>query len=388
MSRMIYTGAPRLALSNGPITLAPDEFLLTFWCSYIFLLSPNKLQPDHLTMDNVSSTDILANQQGPEQMLAAEVVILLYIIDGVITGLVTFLGVVFNIINAIVYVKMGRGDPVNITLLALSLAELGASSVLLIMSFFTLPDLSMRYLAVAYLISWIHISFSRISSCLTAFVTLERYLCVALPLKVKTLITSGRTTAVVILIYIGMTASMVPPYFARKIEPTVMPDTNETIMMFVFREAQSQGMEKISVMTNNIALLVAFAVVFVSTLMIVVNLHNQTKWRNTALSTGKNDFTSTRDNRVVKMITLIAGIFILSYLPVVVSTAAMLCFPEYSVEGRYSQLFTLIWGFNFLLEGINAMASMLVYLKMSSKYKAVFWSLFNYKTKAEKRKLK
>ncbi|XP_013086084.2 FMRFamide receptor-like [Biomphalaria glabrata] len=300
------------------------------------------------------------------------------IVDGFLLGLVSLLGIIFNTVNVIVYSKMSQRDSVNIALLALSLAELGGSVVLLLMSCFSVPELTLGYLPAVYQISWLHIIFSRISSCLTAFVTLERYLCVAMPLKVKALITSGRTIAVVTIIFVGMTSCMVPPFFARKIESMVISDTNRTMLIFIPMDESSKNMENTSVTVNNVALLLAFAVVFISTMLLVITLRKKSKWRSEVTSSLQGDVTSVRDQKVIKMIILIAVIFIVSYLPVVVSTAAMLSVPEYNVEGNYTRIFTLTWGITFLLEGANATASIFVYLKMSSRYKSILLTLLKF----------
>ncbi|KAK0060812.1 FMRFamide receptor [Biomphalaria pfeifferi] len=308
----------------------------------------------------------------------AEVFNWFLIVNGFILGLIGLLGIIFNSVNVIVYSKMSQGDSVNIALLALCLAELGGSVVLLLMSCFSVPELTLNYLPVEYLISWLHILFSRISSCLTAFVTLERYMCVAMPLKVKVLITSRRTTAMVSIIFVAMTTSVVPTYFARKIESVMIPGTNRTMLTFTSMDASSKNMENTSVTVNNVALLLAFAVVFISTMLLVITLRKKSKWRSEVTSSSQSDVMSARDKKVIKMIILIAVIFIVSYLPVVVSTAAMLSVPGYNVEGDYTIIFSITWGITFLLEGANATASIFVYLKMSSRYKCVLMTMLKF----------
>ncbi|XP_013088025.2 type-1 angiotensin II receptor-like [Biomphalaria glabrata] len=302
------------------------------------------------------------------------------IVGGVFLGSVSLLGVIFNAVNVIVYAKMGQEDSVNIALLALSLSELGASIVLLLISCFGAPQLAASNVPVIYLISWFHVIFSRVASCLTAFITLERYLCVAMPLKVKLYITMKRTIVIVSVIYAGMTISMVPPFFSRKIESVLMPGTNWTVLTFFFRDENSQGMERISITVNNVTLLLAFAVVFISTLLLVVTLKRKSRWRSEASSASRSDVTSSRDQRVIKMITLIALIFIVSYLPVALTTAAMLGVPGYSMEGKYNKIFSITWGIDFFLEGTNATASIFVYLTMSSRYRSVLRKLLKWNT--------
>uniref|UniRef100_A0A2C9L7H2 G-protein coupled receptors family 1 profile domain-containing protein n=1 Tax=Biomphalaria glabrata TaxID=6526 RepID=A0A2C9L7H2_BIOGL len=327
-------------------------------------------------MANLTERPLFTDQVNTfDPLIDADVYFWFTLVHGIIQGLVSLLGIIFNSVNIIVYSKMGQGDSVNIALLALSLAELGGSVVLLLISCFSVPELALGYLPVVYMISWLHIIFSRIASCLTAFVTLERYLCVAIPLKVKAFITPGRSRAIVTVIFAGVISTLFPPCFARKIESIMIPETNRTMLMFMSKDQNSKSMENIAVTVNNLALLMAFAVVLFSTVLLVITLRKNSKWRSEVTSSSRGDLSSTRDQKVIKMITLIAGIFIVSYLPVVAAAAAMLSVPGYSVEGEYSTLFSLTWEITFLLEGVNATASIFVYLKMSSRYKSILMKM-------------
>ncbi|CAL1532553.1 unnamed protein product, partial [Lymnaea stagnalis] len=282
-------------------------------------------------------------------------------------GITGFSGIVFNGINVAVYLKMGLGDTVNITLLGLALADLGSSVVLVLLNCFSYPDLIFDYLPVSYLITWLHIGFTRVSSCLTAYITVERYLCVALPLKVKSIITPRRTACIVSGIFAAMMSSMILPFFATRIDSVSNPFTNRSTLSLKFIP-NGQELERASVTINNVSILSSFPSVTLCTCLLIFKLLSKTKWRNTISSSAKNETMAVRDLKVVRMITSISCVFIASYLPVAVITAAMLAYPELSVTGDYSNVLTVVWCVATLLEGVNATTGIFVYMKMSSKY--------------------
>ncbi|CAL1532555.1 unnamed protein product [Lymnaea stagnalis] len=326
-------------------------------------------------MEYTTVVDKLVQSEHSEPLLSNELMALINVISGAVMGAIAFFGVVFNSVNAVVFFKMGLRDPVNITLLGLSLADLGSSLILLLMSCFSYPDLVLDYLAIPYLIGWLQIGFTRISSCLTAFITLERYLCVALPLRVKSIITPARTAAIVSGIFFSMLSSQIPPFFASKVVSIPNGLTNGTMMTLMYAP-NGHDLENVSVTINNVTLLATFPGVIVCTALLVNELLRKTKWRQVNSSSAQNDTMTVRDQRVVKMITSISTIFILSYLPVAMVTATMLAYPDFSVTGQHSNVFTVVWGLTFLAEGLNATTGIFVYLKMSSRFRSVVVAMF------------
>lgn len=87
----------------------------------------------------------------------------------------------------------------------LSVSELGSllTMVLTCITFipaFISADLPFENLAIAYLVSGMpHFALTRVSSCITAMITLERCLSVVVPLKVRVSLNSYGSTIIVIL---------------------------------------------------------------------------------------------------------------------------------------------------------------------------------------------
>ncbi|XP_059147810.1 neuropeptide receptor 22-like [Physella acuta] len=290
--------------------------------------------------------------------------------------IITFCGVVFNVINIIVFIKMGFSDSVNMSLLGLSVADLWASAILLVCSVCNNPVHAHQYGVIGVFLGWPHITMVRVSSWLTVFITFERYLCVAFPLKVKSIITPSRTRSFIIIVFIIFTVASIPPLSGMRLEWVVLDEeTNESGLSFYFTPGGKE-IENASFTFSNVSLLSSFPCVIVFTFLIVVKLEEKSKWRKQTSSMAQKDTTSARDTKVVKMIILISGIFIFCYMPAVTSIAGALAYAEYNATGRLKNFFIVCWSFVFCLEATNATVTMFVYLKMSTKYRSVFLSIF------------
>ncbi|XP_059170413.1 uncharacterized protein LOC131951960 [Physella acuta] len=135
---------------------------------------------------------------------------------GVLCEAICVFGIFFNIINIIVFVKQGFEESVNISLLGLAVADTAAltSQVWMNMMFSPIvPYVPYAWYTTLYLTgSWPHVTSTRAVSLLTVFITLERYLCVALPLKIKRIITHKTTAIIVTFIFLFTISTAIPVY--------------------------------------------------------------------------------------------------------------------------------------------------------------------------------
>ncbi|XP_059147811.1 uncharacterized protein LOC131935429 [Physella acuta] len=290
---------------------------------------------------------------------------------------ISFFGVVFNIINMAVFTQMGLTDPVNITLLGLALSDMGACLMLMLLGVFSHPTISLQYGVYGYFMSWPHIGFSRVSSWLTVYITFERYICIAFPLKVKRIITTARTVMIVISIFSIFAASVTPALLVLRIVEYPISGTNLTYVYLGYTP-DGREVENVAVTFNNIALFLSFPSVIVCTILIVIKLNAKTKWRSESSSSSKNESVTLRDKKVVKMVTFLACNFILSYIPAVVATIGMVSTSDYSALGSFSRFFSVSWSLIFCIESTNSAVNIFVYLKMSSRYKSVFLAMFGF----------
>ncbi|XP_005098166.2 tachykinin-like peptides receptor 86C [Aplysia californica] len=300
----------------------------------------------------------------------------------VVLGIVSSFGMIFNTINVIVFFKQGFKDTVNITLFGLAVSDILASLTLLWMSicfspWFMNADLSINQQGFTYITAgWLHLCFARISSWITAWVTFERCLCIALPLKVKTIITPTTTNVVLVGIYLTMIVSVAPVYYSISLGPKFFPERNATKIGLIYTE-NGLYTENICLSVNAFSQIAAFLAVLVCTLILVQNLLVKSKWRQSTSSYAKQESVTNRDKKVVKMILLISVIFIVCLLPGTLNIIAQFSIDEYTMVGRYQNLYLLTWTVFNSMEAVNSTVNIFVYYNMSSKYKEILREMFN-----------
>ncbi|CAG5119121.1 unnamed protein product [Candidula unifasciata] len=292
---------------------------------------------------------------------------------------VCILGIITNILNIIIFSKQGVRDTVNISLLGLATSDLGSLITLFytnisFMPAFTALDLPFVGSDVSYIVSWCHLIFTRVSTWITAYITLERCLCVTAPLRVKNLFTPKRTVLYLIVVYVLMLACACPMFYTAR--PAIIFDTlkNRTLFGISFLEERNK-IETIGFMTNNTIPTLAFITVAICTAILVLTLRKKSKWRRQATTSTAKTVVADRDSKVVKMVVLISTIFIICYFPGAAVFVYMLLDSDLRIDGVQRNLIIAIFSILFHLESINAGVNIFIYLSMSSKFRVTFMSM-------------
>lgn len=134
--------------------------------------------------------------------------------------------------------------------------------------------------------------------------------------------------------------------------------------------------ETVTFLIHSVAMnAISLICVVVCTLMLIVKLKQKTEWRKTSVArvASKEDV---RDASVIKMVTLIAIIFIVCFLPGTINFFIMAYDTKFSVNGEYKNLFFSVWSMTIFLETVNSSVNIFVYMKMSSKFRATFLQTF------------
>ncbi|XP_005109669.3 N-formyl peptide receptor 2 [Aplysia californica] len=258
----------------------------------------------------------------------------------VISGLLSLFGVASNIVNIVVFAKQGFQDSTNISLLGLAVSDLCSLVPTIWISiclnpFFYQSVLPFDPWTITHLTGAVpHIIFVKIATFITAFIAFERCLCIVVPLKVKAIITPGRTKRIVVSIYIVMSALMIPFCLGNRLEWIFDPTTNATVLTATFT-AQREMLEAITFLTEGVfATTFSFVFVICCTVVLVVKLNSKTKWRQATAA--KSDWAAggvgVKDQRVVKMVTLMAVIFIVCAIPTTLMFLYMVIDPSFRIE--------------------------------------------------------
>ncbi|CAG5117002.1 unnamed protein product, partial [Candidula unifasciata] len=115
--------------------------------------------------------------------------VLCYVTYCVLSQLICLFGVVSNIISIVCFIKQGFKDPANASFFGLAVADLGCliTSIfnnILLTPALNLLDLPFDVAEFVYLTGGLtHANFTRITGWITALITMERCLCIMIPLK-------------------------------------------------------------------------------------------------------------------------------------------------------------------------------------------------------------
>ena len=304
-----------------------------------------------------------------------------------------------NIVTIIVYSRLGFSDSTNISLTALAISDLGIAVTVVISAIgtilpamFDVPFTKDIFLTTS---AYPHILLSRISAMITTYLSIERYLCVLLPLKIKTVITSKRTLIVMIVIF-GTTFSLYPNSFVRfgigwtfdfKRNRTVfsaIPTTNPIVLR----------LHNVTILFVSIILpFVTFLSVVLCTILLSVRLNKSKLWRDANRYTPSNTAAETRsigsigksktpkkhlskEARVVKMVITIATVFIVTSIPSCIHIFAVMLVPGFTAVGRYYRIFDVCGISYFGVNAINSGANVIIYYRMSYKFRSSMLALF------------
>lgn len=311
---------------------------------------------------------------------------------GIICQIVSVFGSINNVINISIFVRQGFTDTINISLLALAVSDM--CSLLSIMwsnLCFTQAFQESGIPLLAYEVqlisgSWPHVTFTRTTGWITAFISFERCMCVIFPLKVKTLFTPKRHTSTMIAIYVVTLGCSTLAYVSLGLEWRFYPQKNRTLIGLAYHmDAYRRKItDAVSYAVNGVLKpMTCFLSVVVCTAVLVVKLNQQTSWRQTNASAASQGqvlkterVVNTKERRVATMVVFISAIFIASFVPAVCIFVAGYIEPQLSYDGRYKHLFLVTLSISFTAEAINSSINIFVYFSMSTKYRETFLQMF------------
>ncbi|RUS74443.1 hypothetical protein EGW08_017808 [Elysia chlorotica] len=307
-------------------------------------------------------------------------------------------GIVGNILTVLVFAKLGFAETINISYVALAVSDLLCVLSTMVTSFLFSP--AMRALLHHYrvqvdLVKFANFTsflpqfaFSRTTAFLTAWISLERCLCVLFPTRVRLIITRRVTKLVVFAIFVLGCGPAVLECVTMETDWRFDPDTNTTTLLIYHSLKKGSDVYHgiYIILYGAVYPLLSWIMVTVCTIFLVTKLRDSAKWRKanayvnstTNRSAPKTHRNARRgENRTTKTVVMIACMFIVCSLPKSVQSLMGLAFRNvYSVYGSLRLLFVTNAAFALVFMEINSSLNIIFYSITGAKFRSTLKKMF------------
>ena len=309
-----------------------------------------------------------------------------------------FAGLLSNIVNIIVFFKVGVKDSDSILLLTLSMSDFMFlclfTPTILRTGFSRFGTYQLNILTVIhYLVYWPTSTFYSYSVLISVFLGVTRCACVAMPPRFKSVFTVKRTVAALLILFCIDVLLHLPMLTVFRLGWVQDPSTNTTSLSLVRGSATMHGYkQKINDAINkNTIPWVAYIIMVASVALLSLKLFESSKMRSLPSSRATTDDKSAKpkqteshklspkDVKVVQSVILVCSIFIVAQLPSLIYTPIRSSLSEFNGRGRLRFLAGICVRLNWTFMMLNASINIIVHYNFNSKFKSGFRSLWNLK---------
>ncbi|RUS85925.1 hypothetical protein EGW08_006328 [Elysia chlorotica] len=301
-------------------------------------------------------------------------------------------GVIGNILNILVFAKLGFAETINISYVALAVSDLFCVLSTMASAFIFTPAMQalLQYYRVQvdlprfanFTCILPQTAFSRTTAFLTAWISLERCLCVLFPTRVRLIITRRVTKMVVFAMFVLGCIPAVIVYFTMETGWSFDPATNTTILLIYhsFKNGNNVYHSISTILYNAVYPVLSWIMVTTCTIFLVTKLKNSAKWRkaNAHIDSDPNQGKARRsETRITKTVVMIACVFIVCSLPISLQNLVSLAFRHvYSTYGSLRPLFVVNTGFAVVFSEINSSLNIIFYLISGAKFRITLKQMF------------
>ncbi|XP_013087683.2 neuromedin-U receptor 2-like [Biomphalaria glabrata] len=307
--------------------------------------------------------------------------------------ILSVVGVLTNIFNMLVQMRLGLKSSMAIGIFALSMTDLVVTFLQLVISVCYVldkiyPDYGIDFWAVGvFVFSWARYMFFFVSGWITTTISIERCFCVVSPFQVRTIFTKKRCVAAILFIYAVHFSLIVPIYAVQKLiwtSTSSCEDNQTATSVFTFTIVFTEEFIDVQVILNNvyaIALSVTSqCIIIVCTIWMIYSLKSSARVRvdeNQAILT-KPNFTvlSERERRMVKVVLGLVILLTSCNIPRYAIICVYYFLPGMNA-GSYKNLSDFLWDISDLLSVINCSSNFFVYLLLNVNFKKTLATLFN-----------
>ena len=307
-------------------------------------------------------------------------------------------GITGNILTVLIYVKLGFAETINISYVALAVSDLCCILSSMVAGFCFSPAMQALLRHFRFQVDlakftnftgyWPQFAFSRTTAFLTAWISLERCLCVLFPTRVRLIITRKVTKIVITAIFVIGCCPMVLAYVGMETGWSFNPSTNTTILLIFY---SFEGDDNIFqgtaiILYGAVYSLLSWIMVTTCTIFLIIKLREGARWRKAnapVFSEGNRGFQNNqrndnwRENRITRTVVMIACVFIVCSFPISINSLVSLAIREkYSLYGSLRSLHMVMGAISLLLGQINSSSNIVFYTITGAKFRSTLKQLF------------
>ncbi|KAK0062315.1 G-protein coupled receptor C02B8.5 [Biomphalaria pfeifferi] len=312
---------------------------------------------------------------------------ILYIKALIMVGIVLqpvfiFIGVVGNLINIVVFLKMRLVDSITLCFFFLSCSDLLSLLFLFALRFTTdfMPeDVRMDGLTIAYVIVFYYLMLYDVSQMLTSYIALQKCCCVALPFTFKSTFTRLRSSLVAACVAVSAIVMYLPIFTAQGIQ--VISDNATTRLTLWTTSSRSDVILAINfwgLLLPSVCqiLVVASLIILASSLRSSSHFHKSISQKgDDKVAPERRATKGGKETQAVYVTSFVALIYVLCNTPRLMISYASLIEPEFNLFQLYTEIYIALNIFRNTIEAINTSLNIFVFLKFNRKYRRTFFVL-------------
>ncbi|RUS84168.1 hypothetical protein EGW08_008055, partial [Elysia chlorotica] len=295
---------------------------------------------------------------------------------------VAFFGLIGNTLIIITLVKIGFATPINVSFFALCISDflcivaIAWKAVCFIPAFAN-SDLPFRPSEIAITTGGaVSNIFGGTTAWITAYISLERCLCVVFPLKIKNIVSPGKALIIVCAIFIGTVPLIYLPFYNYVFYTKFDKEKNQTFIGASYRNTPlADYIHRSHFMYRTVVIYsLPLVINFVCSVTLAVSLKRSISWRQGQSSenpeiNNSSQQRSSKDARVVKTVLALATVYIFLGGLSSVRHFVILAWPEFRVSGPYGRWNRSATTLTNLFSLINSSVNVLIYYKTGSKFR-------------------
>ena len=298
------------------------------------------------------------------------------------------LGFCANVINVVVFYKMGLTDGVTQNFFILSISDgcLATTSLIVSVSYILYTKVFVgvggpEYTAQVVYNASILVGFfpHSVSMITTIVIAVVRCLCVAIPFRVKILVTARRQLAVILAFSSCAAGFLIFAFSPSRAVFVENPLTNTPLVLLV-----DLKWLQITIYSNATSY-IGFITIIICVIILSISLNRSSNFRgkstSTSASAGEQARDKGREARVIKTVVFVSIVFILCNLPGIAITLIGLLVKEFSSVGIYRNANLLSLMIMELFIVINATGNVFIYYFFNTRYRITFYAVFGKQSK-------